>query len=77
MFLCSRGCYQYVIETQLNGKTVRLSPVTLDDAFKTPDRAVLFDGQLLSEYADINKPGPDDRPVLDFKAQKVKIGKIQ
>ena len=77
IYVCSRGCYQYVLETVVDGKPLKLSPDKLDDAFKSDNLKVIFDGKLSNETVNINKPAPNDVPVLNFKAAKVLIEAIK
>jgi hypothetical protein len=77
IYVCTRGCYQYVLETELDGKILKLSPDVLDEAFKKDNLAVIFSGKMTQEMVDIKKPSPNDIPVLDFKAPKVLIENIK
>jgi hypothetical protein len=77
IYVCSRGCYQYVLETESNGKILKLSPNILSEAFKKDDLKVIFSGKLTDEMIDINKPSPNDVPILDFKASRILIDKIK
>lgn len=71
IYVCSRGCYQYVLETDVNGKMLKLSPDVLNESFKQDNLSVIFSGKLTQEMVDIKKPSPNDVPVLDFKAPKI------
>jgi hypothetical protein len=71
IYVCTRGCYQYVLETELNGKIYKLAPDVLGESFKKNDLKVVFSGKLTGELVDINKPSPNDVPVFDFKAPKI------
>jgi Fe-S cluster assembly iron-binding protein IscA len=77
IYVCSRGCYQYVLETESNGKVLKMAPDKLDDAFKKDNTAVIFTGKLTNETVDIKKTSPTDVPVLNFKAPKVLIESIK
>jgi hypothetical protein len=77
IYVCTRGCYQYVLETELNGKQYKLSPEVLDEAFKKDKLGVIFSGTMTSEMVDINKPSSNDIPTFDFKAPKVLLEKIK
>lgn len=76
LFICSRGCYQYLLETNLVGKSTLLYPDNLSDEFKVKDLAVRFSGTLRADSMDVLKPAPNDLPVLDFKARKITLEKI-
>jgi hypothetical protein len=77
LYVCTRGCYQYVLETTINGKIAKLSPNVLDETLKKDNLAVIFSGKMTAEMVDIKKPAPNDVPVLDFKANKVLIETIK
>lgn len=77
IYVCSRGCYQYVLETEQNGKILKLSPDVLNEAFKKDNLSVIFSGTLTKELVDVKKPSPNDVPVLDFKATKILMEDIK
>lgn len=77
IYVCTRGCYQYVLETELNGKKYKLSPDVLDDAFKKDKLTVIFSGKTSDEMVDIKKPAPNDVPIFDFKASKIFLESIK
>ena len=77
IYVCSRGCYQYVLETEQNGKVLKLSPDVLNEAFKKDNLSVIFSGTLTKELVDVKKPSPKDVPVLDFKATKILMDDIK
>ena len=77
IYVCSRGCYQYVLETEQNGKVLKLSPDVLNEAFKKDNLSVIFSGTLTKELVDVKKPSPNDVPVLDFKATKILMDDIK
>jgi hypothetical protein len=76
LFICSRGCYQYLLETNLAGKPTLLYPDHLADEFKVKDLAVRFSGTLRADSMDVLKPAPNDAPVFAFKARKITLEKI-
>ena len=71
IYVCSRGCYQYVLETTIHDKPIRLSPDVMDENCKKDNLAVIFSGTLTTEMVDIKKPAPNDVPILDFKVPKI------
>lgn len=73
VFVCSRGCFQYLLKTG----DVLYAPVGLPPEYQTDQSTFLFSGTLLSDSTMINKPGPDDRPLPDFKVRNVKITQIR
>jgi hypothetical protein len=77
LYVCTRGCYQYVLETELGSKLYKLSPDVLDDAFKKDKLSIIFSGKTTGELVDINKPAPNDAPIFDFKAPKVVLENIR
>jgi Fe-S cluster assembly iron-binding protein IscA len=77
IYVCTRGCYQYVLETEFDGKLLKLSPDVLDEAFKKDNLTVIFSGKMTQEMVDIKKPSPNDIPILDFKVPKVLVENIK
>ena len=76
MVVISRGVYQYFI--QVNDPSPRLlSPdQPLEETFKQDGLKVLFDGAQLPDSAWVEKPGPTDIPVKDFKVPKISLTSI-
>jgi hypothetical protein len=77
IYVCSRGCYQYVLETTVNNKLIKISPDAMDELCKKDNLSVIFSGKLTTEMIDIKKPSANDVPVLDFKAVKILIESIK
>jgi hypothetical protein len=73
VFVCTRGCYQYLLEH--NG--VYYFPDQLPDELKVDGKAVIFTGELQSDSTMVKKPAPNDVPVDDFKARNIKILSIE
>ncbi len=73
VFVCTRGCYQYLLEH--NG--VHYFPDQLPDELKVDGKAVIFTGELQSDSTMVKKPAPNDVPVDDFKARNIKILSIE
>lgn len=73
VFVCSRGCYQYLLEH--NGNLY--FPNELPDELKVDGKAVIFSGELQSDSTMVKKPAPNDVPVDDFKARNIKVSKIE
>ena len=76
--VCSRGCYNYVLET---GNKV-YHPINLSEELKEATKAskslvVKFKGSLLDTNTDIMKPGPTDIPLFDFSCQDIKLSYIE
>ena len=72
VFVCSRGCFQYLLET---GDKLYF-PDAVPDSLKTDGQPVIFTGKLLPDKTIVNKPGADDTPVPDFEAQNIHIIKM-
>ena len=72
VFVCGRGCAQHLIKTG----GVLYMPVDLPAEFKTDQANVLFSGDLLADSTMINRFGPDDRLIPDFKVRNVRIKNI-
>ena len=73
VFVCTRGCYQYLLEH--NGNFY--FPDQLPDELKVDGKAVIFTGELQSDSTMVKKPAPNDVPVDDFKARNIKILSIE
>jgi len=73
VFVCTRGCYQYLLEH----KGVFYFPDQLPDELKVDGQAVFFSGELQSESTMVKKPAPNDVPVDDFRAKNIKILSIE
>lgn len=76
--VCSRGCYNYVLET---GNKVYY-PINLSEELKEATKTaqsleVKFKGSLLDSKTDITRPGPTDIPVFDFTCQDIKLSFIE
>ncbi len=73
VFVCTRGCYQYLLEH--NGNLY--FPNQLPDELKVNGKAVIFSGELQNDSTMVKKPAPNDVPVDDFKARNIKILSIE
>lgn len=74
--VCSRGCYQYLIQTKGIAGNVYLYPDSIPENCKIDNLAIIFSGSLTGDSIDIIKPGIDDRPVKDFTVPKIRLDKI-
>jgi hypothetical protein len=74
LFLCSRGCEQYLIATE---KGELLFPEDIPVELKTDGTEVVFSGTVLTTKKQVNKPGPTDAPEPDFMAPILKLDKIE
>jgi hypothetical protein len=73
VFVCTRGCYQYLLEVD----GVFYSPNSLPETLKRDGQAVRFEGEPLDGTTTIYKPAPNDVPVPDFEAQNFNITNIE
>jgi hypothetical protein len=73
VFVCSRGCYQYLLE--YNSKYYY--PGELPEKFKEDGLEVIFSGIFKDTETAINKPAPNDKPVFDFNAQDIELSSIE
>jgi hypothetical protein len=69
VFICSRGCYQYLLEHD----GTYYFPDELPASLKVDGKEVIFSGDLQSDSTMVKKPAPNDAPVDDFKARNIKI----
>ena len=76
-YVCSRGCYQYVMEATLNGKKVRLYDDSLAETYKNDGQQIFISGNFTGGKTEIKKPAPNDVPVRDFDATNVVIKEIK
>ncbi|MEO6039706.1 MAG: hypothetical protein ABIQ93_14930 [Saprospiraceae bacterium] len=72
VFVCGRGCAQHLLKTD----GVLYAPVNLPAEFKLDGADVLFSGELLADSTQINRFGPDDRLIPDFKVRNLTIKQI-
>lgn len=73
VFVCSRGCYQYLLEHE----GTYYFPDQLPEELKEDGKPVIFSGALQSTSTMVKKPAPNDAPVDDFKARNIKIASIR
>lgn len=73
-FVCSRGCVQYLLQADQQ----LFMPDSLPSGLKKLPNgsAVVFSGVLQADSANVYRPAPDDGPILDFKARKIKLTQI-
>ncbi len=73
VFVCSRGCYQYLLA--YNGEYYH--PISLPENLKEDGIKVVFSGTLQDTETAIKKPAPNDVPIFDFNAQDIKLTSIE
>lgn len=73
VYVCSRGCFQYLLET--NGTLY--FPDFVPEDLKKDGQAVSFTGQILESTTTVRKPAPNDVPVPDFEAKNIHILTMQ
>ena len=76
-YVCSRGCYQFVIETTVKGKKEKLYEANLGEAYKKDGLEIIFSGNYSSGKTEIKKPAPNDVPVRDFDATNITVKEIK
>jgi heat shock protein HslJ len=80
IFLCSRGCYQYLISLPSTSGDSLFYPVNLSNDYKQLNMdgvkiKLTFD--ILSDLTQIFSPAPNDIPVTSFLVKNIKITKIE
>ena len=70
-FVCSRGCYQYLIELIENNDTSYYFDKYLDSDYQIDNLSISFNGVLQNDSTMINKPAPNDIPIPDFKVRNI------
>jgi hypothetical protein len=75
LYVCSRGCAQYLLQADQQ----LWMPDSLPPAIKKlPNGSgVIFSGVLQADSANVYRPAPDDSPLFDFKARKIKLTQIR
>lgn len=76
-FVCSRGCYQYLIEINNENGTSYYIDNQMDKNFKKNDLKIRFSGVLDYDSTTIYKPAFNDIPIEDFKVRNLKIFDIK
>ena len=72
MFVCSRGCYKYLID--ING--VLFSPDSLPAQFKQDKKLISVTGKISDQKVTVYKPAPNDVPVPAFEVNVFQIKTI-
>ena len=72
-YVCSRGCYQYVI---VMGKRFLIDP-KMTEEFQQDGLKVRFSAKLTRGKTEIKKPAPNDVPIRDFDAETIAITNIK
>ncbi len=73
VFVCTRGCYQYLLEHQ----GTYYFPLHLPEEFHVAEKQVIFSGILQSDSTMVKKPAPNDAQMDDFKARNIAITSIR
>lgn len=76
-FVCSRGCYQFLIQSVIDNDIEYLYDKFLKEDFKEDNLAVYYCGVLLADSTMIFKPAPDDSPIPSFKVRNIHICDIK
>lgn len=72
-FTCSDGCDQFLVGMITGTDTTYYFEEYLNENMKADNLRVTFNGVLQYDSTTIYKPGPADEPVVDFKAQNIRI----
>ena len=72
-YVCSRGCYQYVI---LMGSRFLYDP-KMTEAFQQDGLKIKFSAKLTGSKTEIKKPAPNDIPIRYFDAENITITQIE
>ena len=77
VFICSRGCYQYLIELKFEDEFKYFFPDSLPKEFKQDNLEVIITGTISSDKKQVYKPSPNDLPVADFLAPVIVLESIE
>lgn len=69
VYVCTRGCYQYLLET--NGEVY--FPDFVPDDLKKDGQLVTYTGEVTDSTTTVLKPAPNDVPIPDFEAKNIHI----
>lgn len=72
-YVCSRGCYQYIILWE----NKRLYDANMPEAFKQDGAQIIFSANYTGTKTMIKKPGATDVPEPDFEAENIRITGIE
>ncbi len=70
------GSSDWLIETILFEKTMRLYPIGLPDALKKEGSSIKFDGEFLYGKHQLYKPGTDNKPIPDVSVNYLRIDAV-
>ncbi|RIV17658.1 hypothetical protein DYU11_30915 [Fibrisoma montanum] len=82
LVVCSRGCVQYVLQTETGGEAARMFVVNMPDSLKVAaipsayadnQLPVVFSGTRTNELMQVNTAGPTDVPEPAYKAYRFQL----
>ena len=80
IYVCTRGCYQYLISVpSISGDTL-FYPINLSNDFKQPETdgmKITLTFNILGDMTQIYYPSPDDVPIPLFQVKNINITKIE
>jgi len=77
IFVCTRGCYQYLIETAIDSRNVYYYDKNLPTAFQKDNLAISFSGILQTDSTMIYVAAPNDGSIPDFKARNILLYELR
>jgi len=80
IYICSRGCYQYLISIPSTSHDTLFYPVNLSDNYKQPNMngaTITLSYDVLSELTQIFYPSPADVPLPLFQVKNISISDIK
>jgi hypothetical protein len=80
IYVCSRGCYQYLISIPATSGDTLFYPVNLSDDYKQISMdgvKIRLTADILSDMTQIYYPSPTDAPVPLFQVKNINIIKIE
>lgn len=80
IYVCTRGCYQYLISIPSTSGDTLFYPINLSNDYKQPEMdgvkiTLTFD--ILSDMTQIYYPSPNDIPLPLFQVKNISITKIK
>jgi hypothetical protein len=80
LYVCSRGCYQYLISIPSTSGDSLFYPVNLSNDYKqlnSDGRKIILTYDVLNTTTQIYYPGPDDIPVPLYQIKNITITSIK
>lgn len=77
VFICSRGCYQYLVQIEMKDELKCFYPDSLPKKFRQDNLEVIITGTISSEKKQVFKPSPTDAPIPDFLTSIIILESIE